>query len=106
MDNSFPPFYVGQKVAAINDTMLWKKGDVFIIQEVKRGCCDKVYWLVYINLKDTLGFKNSICSYCGDKDFGLAFDAKEFTPIIEGADFVEIELTEVLEREIPLVGAN
>lgn len=104
MSKDFPPFYVGERVEAIEDHNqgAFKKGDHFIITSIYKGCC---------NYKVTVGIKststNSRCSICRAKtkqESEWIFHARRFRSLED--KFIQISYSEVLEKETPLISVN
>lgn len=108
---NLPPFYIGQRVVAIETGELWKKGDEFIVKGIKPGCCKTTSWKVDVGiLLPPCGRPYKIsCEYChvGYISYaGNIFWAEHnaFAPIQES--FQSISLEKVLEQETKLIGVN
>lgn len=107
MNKSIPPFYVGQRVVAIQDhsQLDFKKGDEFTVHSVSYGCCG---WDVTIGITiNHVGLW--VCVRCSNKSIILKGDeikyaASRFAPIT--STFQSIEYREVLEKEREFVSAN
>lgn len=98
MKNEFPPFYVGQKVVAIEDHTqgFFNKGDEFTVYSIEKNCC---------GYKITIGIpkrkKYSFCSFCNKEKLIIGnqspFNARKFTPIT--STFQAITYKEVIKQE-------
>lgn len=103
---NLPPFYVGQKVVAVNNSALWKKGQEFTIKSITKSCC---YWEVDINLSAPNGISFFRCYICNRKH-GLKPgdpiypDAYCFAPLEE--KFEVISYKKVIKREQPVICRN
>lgn len=100
-DLNLPPFYVGQRVVAIKDHSQgrYKKGEEFIVLNIKIGCCSK--WVIDIGIRS--GILTKMCYVCSsiriqDNHYG----AIAFAPI--ESTFQTISYSKVIEEE--LVGVN
>jgi hypothetical protein len=108
---NLPPFYVGQKVVAVKDTISLKKGKEYVILDIKAAYC-KCGWHVDIGLP--LRYPNSKTFKCGkcNAEGVLPPDAfgKEwinyhlFAPVQE--NFQSISFEKVIEKETPLICVN
>lgn len=101
-----PPFYVGQRVVAVRDSISgkWKKGDEFTVRGLLPYC--------HGNAID-IGFKKPYltgtkCEHCSQRvNPPDAIDwckAKCFAPIT--STFQNISFSKVLEAEQELIGVN
>lgn len=104
----FAPFYVGQRVVAVDDLagitkgksrIVAHKGDEFTIKAIIK-CCD--HWLVDVGITDAGG---SQCE-CGTRLSASAWYAysKCFVSIDE--KFESITLSEIIEKESELITNN
>lgn len=94
---SLPQFYVGQRVAAVADTMAWKKGDIFTILEVQPSPC-KCHgcWQVRV----TFNYNgNTGCDICGTRTGGPYFNEYCFVPVNDAEAYQAITFTKVMETE-------
>jgi len=81
MKADIPPFYVGQKVVAIDSHSLgyWKKGDEFTVLSIKRGCCE---WEIDIGIRHLLPFTRcGVCLSVFPSDF--MYRCSRFRPLQE-----------------------
>jgi hypothetical protein len=92
---SLPKFYVGQRVVAITDSDMWKKGDEFTVKKVECRCC-----MFVVGIGMVADGKQS-CSECGkywqNKDGQYVFDEDCFAPMLE--DFERITFSKVMQQE-------
>lgn len=97
-----PPFYIGQRVVAIRDHSKgnFKKGDEFVIQNIRPNTCNCIGWEVYIGINNPIWFFQ-ICYHCKafyPTDNGkMYYRHTSFAPILE--DFKPMEYTTVIEKE-------
>lgn len=104
----FAPFYIGQRVVVIEShpDELFKKGDEFIITDIKKGLCKCNNWNVQIGEIFGKG-RGSHCTICNTKISSsgiLWFFANRFAPIEE--KFESISLYEIIETETALISKN
>ena len=101
-----PPFYIGQRVVAVRDSLhsgCFKKGDekiVFGIIQMPCGC-----WCVDVGDKTVFEFVS--CSIHKDRTKSMLIlwaSATAFAPIT--STFQTISYSEVLEKEKEFVGAS
>lgn len=107
MNKNIPPFYVGQRVVALNDATnnagySIKKGEEFTVKQIKSSCCR---WIVDIGFETKVD--GNICGACGKVylSYGVVWcNARHFAPIT--SQFQSITLEKILEIETPLVGVQ
>lgn len=106
MENlNLPPFYVGQKVVAIQDHSagLFKKGQEGIVTAIEKGCKCLPYVIGFSAAKiPAEGFTQ--CRNCGHKFVTVLFGAIAFAPLEQ--TFRSITFEEVISIESPLIGIN
>lgn len=105
---NLPPFYVGQKVVALNTSLSWNKGDVFTVLGLRKPCC---HWQVNIGVGvGPKGEWDSVsCEDCGyteqlNGNTNVWANCRNFAPVQE--NFQSISLEKVLEKETPLISVN
>jgi hypothetical protein len=112
MENNLPPFYVGQKVIAIQDhsRLTFKKGQMFIVLDIRFYCCS---WEIFIGvneapLPDPYCMYEQKCCRCSkielSRDIRCFFYADLFAPVYE--NFQSISLSKILEEETKLISIN
>jgi hypothetical protein len=103
------PFYVGQKVVSLYDSLYKdtpiKKGQIFSILGIKKGCCKFTGWLVDV------GFENIYlitlqCPSCFHSELSKTrwVCSTCFSPINES--FQKVTYEKVLEKESELICVN
>lgn len=104
-ENNLPPFYVGQKVVLLVDSINVKKGDVFTVLRCFKHCC---VWLVDVGLLSPV-YANLGCTKCEavlrlEKGKPLCPESCCFAPI--ESQFQSISFKEVVEIESPLISVQ
>ena len=79
------------RVRAITNSLVWKRGDIFDVEEVKDTCHEKCYLILQINPRG----KSTKCHICGNSFDGRWYAAKCFE-IID--DFSESSIEELVEE--------
>lgn len=106
MEINLPPFYVGQKVVALEDSLdgLFKKGDEFRVTSIKK-CTGCNAWEITIGIATGYDFKRCVICNCLEIIKSEApFLAKRFAPV--EMSFQEISYSKVMEEEKKFVGVN
>jgi len=105
MKDNLPPFYVGQKVVALQDCIcpvngyvFFKKGQEFTVKELHLCCMWKVDVGVLLD-------RARECPHCNEVSYKVTwFEPTYFAPI--ETTFQSITLSEVIEIETPLICSN
>lgn len=98
MNNQFPPFAVGQKVVALVDATMFKKGDILVVRRCYKACC---FWMVELVGKVWDMPVNGRCK-CGSRlvinigDNGSC-DSVVLAPII--GDMQAVTFEKIVEQE-------
>jgi hypothetical protein len=98
MNIEYPPFYIGQQVVAITDHENFKRGDKFIVKNIrKEKCCTTWVINIGVNSKDVYDFM--ACPICGTQAVNDDYyRAARFAPV-EQLKYPLIKLTRILENE-------
>jgi signal peptidase I len=87
-NNNQPPFRVGQRIVAIKDSIVTRKGDIVVVKNIfKLSCCD--IWLVYWGVDEPRPYNGCHCHKCGKRHpvFGTGKEnllgSEYFAPITE-----------------------
>lgn len=93
------PFYVGQRVVALNGRNFLTKGEEYIIKNIKPGC-KHIPWIVDVGIADSAA---GICTKCTFIIFDNVkwFTSSLFSPIIE--EFEAISFSKIMEEELTSV---
>lgn len=97
-----PPFYIGQKIVALHDhsMRMFKKGDEFIVLDIKKSDCKCKDWDVHIGIHDDKisMWRCLVCKEEGKSDSSAwYFHSTSFAPIIE-SKFKEVRFEKLLEE--------
>lgn len=92
-------WYVGQKIVAIRNHSqgVFKKGDKFIINGIKRDCCTNH---LLLNI-DTGIRRDTECKYCLKTDVGTWYYDNLFAPIEEVGNVTIEQILEEMSVEEP-----
>lgn len=108
---NLPPFYVGQKVVAIENQSqgAFKSGDEFVVKSITRPMCGCVnHWIVDVGVKSWCNLirMTSCCSKTLQMpDSTWFFNANRFAPL-QQQKYPLIKLTKVIEKGKVLLCEN
>lgn len=93
-NNTFPPFYVGQRVVALYDFYYIVKGQEYIVKAIQFG-----YHACYPEWSVDVGIGHTVeCYKCGEILKDEFVRAVHFAPVDEMKEFKKITYSEVLEE--------
>lgn len=106
-ENNLPPFYVGQKVVAVEPHECFKIGDTFTVTGIYRQKCKCGGWVVSVGIAHISDRRS--CLDCRTFNMPLlspewTFKASRFAPI--ESQFQSISFKEVVEIESPLISVQ
>lgn len=103
---NLPPFYLGQRIVALENVYLWKKGDEFVVLGIKKSCC---YWIIDIGITLPTVYTYFQCQICRRRENIKPRQvywpmANCFAPIEE--NFEVVAYKEVIRKEKLITCAN